>query len=119
MKIAFSTLGCPEWSWVEITAMAKDLGYDGIEIRGLGQEIRAARAKPFTAEALPDTLERLKDLGISLTCFSSDCCLKFEEKRQEIMAEGFEYIDLAAEAGVPYVRVLGDLKPHVEGEVDD
>lgn len=119
MKIAFSTLGCPEWSWVEITAMAKDLGYDGIEIRGLGQEIRAARAKPFTTEALPDTLERLKNLGIELTCFSSDCCLKIEDRRQEIMSEGFEYIDLASRAGVPYVRVLGDLAPQAEGEVDD
>lgn len=119
MKIAFSTLGCPEWSWIEITAMAKDLGFNGIEIRGLGQEIRAARAKPFTTEALPDTLERMRNLGIELTCFSSDCCLKFEDRRQEIMAEGFEYIDLASRAGVPYVRVLGDLAPAPDGEVDD
>ena len=119
MKLAFSTLGCPEWSWVEITSMAKDLGYDGIEIRGLGQEIRAARAKPFTADALPETLERLASLGVSLTCFSSDCCLKIAERRQEILAEGFEYIDLAARAGVSFVRVLGDLAPEVQGPVDD
>ena len=33
MKVSFSTLGCPEWSWAEITSMAKDLGFDGIEIR--------------------------------------------------------------------------------------
>ena len=43
MKLAFSTLGCPEWSWVDIQAMARDLGFDGIEIRGLGQEIQAAK----------------------------------------------------------------------------
>lgn len=41
MKICFSTLGCPDWSWEEILAAAKDLGYDGIELRGLGNEIYA------------------------------------------------------------------------------
>ena len=36
MKLSFSTLGCPEWSWNEILATAKDMGFDGIEIRGVG-----------------------------------------------------------------------------------
>ena len=35
MKIAFSTLGCPDFDWSDIYSMAKDLGFDGIEIRGL------------------------------------------------------------------------------------
>ena len=42
MKLAFSTLGCPEWTWTEIYPMAYDLGYSGIEIRGLGEEITAS-----------------------------------------------------------------------------
>ena len=37
MKLAFSTLACPEWSWKDIYPMAHDLGYAGIEIRGLGE----------------------------------------------------------------------------------
>ncbi len=119
LKIAFSTIGCPEWSWIEVTAMAKDLGYNGIEIRGLGEELHAPRALPFTNEELPHTLERLQSLGLELTCLSSGCCLKDPDRRQEILAEGFEYIDLAARAGVPYVRVLGDLTPEAEGPVDD
>jgi len=49
MKLAFSTLGCPDWNWNEIYSMAHDLGYAGIEIRGLGEEIMASRAKPFFA----------------------------------------------------------------------
>jgi fatty-acyl-CoA synthase len=39
MKLAFSTLGCPDFSWNDIYSMAKDLGFNGIEIRGLGNEI--------------------------------------------------------------------------------
>ena len=43
MKLAFSTLGCPDFSWNDIYSMAKDLGFDGIEIRGLGNEIFAVQ----------------------------------------------------------------------------
>ena len=41
MKLAFSTLGCPNWQWREIFATAKDLGVDGIEIRGIENEMYA------------------------------------------------------------------------------
>ena len=37
MKLAFSTVGCPDFQWSEIYSMAKDLGFDGIEVRGLGK----------------------------------------------------------------------------------
>ena len=37
MRISFSTLGCPDFSWVDIYTMAKDFKFDGIEIRGLGE----------------------------------------------------------------------------------
>ena len=60
MKLAFSTLGCPDFNWTDIYSMAKDLGFDGIEIRGLGNEIFAVKAQPFT-EA--DTADHQKTLG--------------------------------------------------------
>mgnify|MGYP000877083448 CR=1 FL=1 len=31
MKIAFSTLACPDSSWQDIYSMAKDMDFDGIE----------------------------------------------------------------------------------------
>ena len=34
----------------------RDLGFDGIEIRGLGDDIFAVKAKPFTDEQLPKTV---------------------------------------------------------------
>ena len=119
MKLAFSTLGCPEWSWPEIVAMARDLGFDGIEIRGLGQEIHAARARPFTDGELAGTMDHLRSLNLDITCFSSACCLCDAARRSEVLAEGYEYVDLAARTGVPYVRVLGDVAPEIRGEVDD
>ena len=57
MKLAFSTLACPNFSWPEIYSMAKDIGFDGIEIRGLGNDIFAVKSPPFTEEQLPETLK--------------------------------------------------------------
>lgn len=52
MKISFSTVGCPNFTWDEILAAAKDFGYDGIELRGLGDELEIYRAEPFALENL-------------------------------------------------------------------
>ena len=59
VKISFSTLACPDFSWSDIYSMAKDLGFDGIEIRGIGDEISAVKAQPFSAEKLPATIKKL------------------------------------------------------------
>ncbi|MDR0223086.1 MAG: AMP-binding protein [Oscillospiraceae bacterium] len=119
MKIAFSTLACPNFSWTDIYSMAKDLGFNGIEIRGLGEEIFAARAKPFTPNEVGGTKEKLKHLGLEIPCLSSGCCLKNKENFGENMAEITEYISLAEKLGTDYIRILGDLEPMPRGEVDD
>ncbi|HZK26803.1 MAG TPA: AMP-binding protein [Thermoclostridium sp.] len=119
MKIAFSTLGCPNFSWSEIYSMAKDLGFDGIEIRGLGEDIYAVKAKPFTDEQLPQTIEKLKSLNIEIPCFSSGCSLKYKEDEEENVKEITQYILLASKMDAPYVRILADEKPYPEDEVDD
>jgi fatty-acyl-CoA synthase len=119
MKIAFSTLGCPDFSWPDIYSMAKDLGFDGIEIRGLGNEIFAVKAQPFTESQLSQTKKKLAELRLEIPCFSSGCCLKFAEKAEENHAEIVEYINLASKLGASFVRVLADLDPQPNGEVDD
>ncbi len=119
MKIAFSTLGCPDSDWADIYSMAKDLGYDGIEIRGLGNDISAVKSPPFTEAKLPQTLQKLASLHLEIPCFSSGCCLKDAACAEENEREIKEYIALASKAGAPYVRILADLEPQPCGEVDD
>jgi fatty-acyl-CoA synthase len=119
MKLAFSTLGCPDFSWQDIYSMAKDLGFDGIEIRGLGNEIFAVRAQPFTESQLPHTIKKLSELRLTIPCLSSGCCLKFADKEEENCQEITQYILLASKLGTPYVRILADLEPQPCGEVDD
>ena len=119
MKISFSTLACPDYSWVDIYSMAKDLGFGGIEIRGLGQGIFAVNARPFTDERLPKTLEKLRSLNLEIPCLASGCGLKYKEDFDKNISEVTQYIVLAKKLGTPYIRVLGDRYPEPQGEVDD
>ncbi|HKM32099.1 MAG TPA: sugar phosphate isomerase/epimerase family protein, partial [Oscillospiraceae bacterium] len=119
MKIAFSTLGCPEWSWQDIYTMAKDIGFDGIEVRGLGDETIAMKAGPFTDSQLDKTMAKLSSIGLEIPCFSSGCCLKLSDKLDSTKAELIQYMSLCKRTGTPYLRVLADLEPHCCGEVDD
>ena len=48
MKLSFSTLGCPRWTLKEIVATAKDLGFGGVEIRGIGDKINALEIPEFS-----------------------------------------------------------------------
>ncbi|MGI6172337.1 MAG: AMP-binding protein [Christensenellales bacterium] len=119
MKIAFSTLGCPDFGWVDIYSMAKDFHFDGIEVRGIGRELVAVRATPFTERQLPQTIAKLSSLRLEIPCLSTGCCLKFADKHDETLAEIKEYIELADKLETPYIRILADLEPHVTGDVDD
>lgn len=108
MKVSFSTLGCPEWSWADITAMAKDLGFDGIEIRGVGKELYAPKIKEFLPKNIEGTKKKLDEMGLSISCLTSSSCLFDESNIEDNIKEAKEYIETAAAIGTKYVRVLGD-----------
>ena len=109
MKLAFSTLGCPDFDWKDIYSLAKDFGFSGIELRGLGDDIFSVHARPFREENLPATIELLHKKRLEIPCLSTGCALRFPEKRDETIAEIREYIDLAQKLSTPYIRILGDL----------
>lgn len=111
MKISFSTLGCPEWSWQEIIVAAKDLGYDGIELRGIASEMYVPRAHPFTPQNIEHTKKLLTEKGLEISCVTSSCYL-YEENTEKYLREGKEYIDIAQKLDSPYIRVLGDREPY-------
>ncbi len=114
MKIAFSTLCCPNYEWKDIYTMAKDLGFDGIEIR----HIREDSASPFSPEKCEKTSEKLKKLHIEVPCLSTGGCVKldnWQENKDEIIT----YIKVASKLGAKYIRILADKDAAPEGEVDD
>ncbi|MBP3940968.1 MAG: AMP-binding protein [Christensenellaceae bacterium] len=109
MKISFSTLGCPDFSWQEIYSIAKDFGFHGIEMRGLGGDIFSVKASPFKPENLAKTREQLKKLKLEICCLSSGCPVRYPETREETIEELKEYIRVAKALETPYIRILGDV----------
>ena len=93
MKLAFSTLGCPDFDWSDIYSMAKDFGFQGIEMRGLGHEIFAVNARPFRPDNIAKTVEHLKRMHLEICCLSSGCALKYADKKEETCREIKEYIE--------------------------
>lgn len=112
IKLAFSTLGCPDWSFDDIVTMASDLGYDAIEIRGIARDMSAPSAKPFLPENIDRTKARLEKLNLSISCLTSGVRLNETYRIESHMADGKAYIDLADKLGVEFVRVIGDSGPN-------
>ncbi len=119
MKLSFSTLACPGYSWAEIYSIAKDFGFHGIEMRGLGGDIFSVNASPFLPENLAETKATLKRLKLEICCLSSGSALKYADRHAETVEELKEYIALAKELGTPYIRVLGDRNAEPEDDFPD
>ena len=119
MKISFSTLACPEYAWTDIYTMAKDIGFDGIEIRGLGHDIHAVNAQPFSDSKIVETIGQLKKLNLEIPCLSSGCKLCDFDRTEDNLAEIKSYVELAAKLGTPYIRILADGTPEPRADIDD
>ncbi|MDR3207811.1 MAG: sugar phosphate isomerase/epimerase [Oscillospiraceae bacterium] len=106
MKLSFSTVGCPNWRWNEVLAAASDLGYDGIELRGLGEELKTPSIDLFSPARVSGTRGELAMRGLSVFCLASDVLLHSEDGNA--LVDAGAYIELARALGTPYVRVLCD-----------
>lgn len=111
MKLAFSTLGSPQWSWDQILDGALRYGYNGVELRMCGGEIDLTRAAPFASGPFEPLREQLAAKGLAVVCLSSSCRLHEAPEDPEQMAQARAYINLAAALGAPFVRVFPDKVP--------
>lgn len=117
MKLSFSTLGCPDWSFSEIFSTAKDLGFDGIEVRGIANELYVPHAKRFRPDKIDGTIAKLKAGNITIPIITSGIALGMLETdaaRDTAIAEAKEYIDLASKLNCPYIRLMATASPQPE-----
>lgn len=107
MKFGMSTLGCPGWTLERVAEAASDYGYEGVELRILDGEV----ITPVLVRRNLDRLRRLfggsgqaklVGLGTSIRV-SAD---KAEERNANDQAAQ-EFVELAHELDVPFVRVFG------------
>jgi sugar phosphate isomerase/epimerase len=120
LPIAFSTLGCPLWSWKAILEAADRMGYAGIELRGIAGEMDLPRVPELQGSRLAQTKQDLAALGIVVTDLGASSRMHEKDKatRERQLDEGRRFIDLAQAMGVPYVRMFGDKLPPDEPRED-
>jgi sugar phosphate isomerase/epimerase len=113
LSVSFSTLACPDWTWDEIVGNAAVYGYDGVEVRMIEGETDLLARPEFAADWLNLHVTKLELLGIAVCGLSSS--VRFDhldrETREEELAIGKLYIDLAGRVGARFVRVFGDVLP--------
>ncbi len=108
-KLSFSTLGCPDWSFLRIADFAVEHGYKGIEVRGLQREMDLPQSKEFnTPERRNATLSLMRDKDLKFVGLGSSATLHFADAaiRERNLDEGKRFIDLAEDINCPYVRVF-------------
>jgi sugar phosphate isomerase/epimerase len=108
MKISSTTLGCPGWSLEQILEALKANGYDGIDFRGLGDEMEIWRLPEFTTD-IERTRQRIAEAGLEVSGLSSGVHVLTEsdEKRPRNAEEVAEYGKLCRQLGVGVIRIFG------------
>jgi sugar phosphate isomerase/epimerase len=109
VPLAFSTLGCPGWTWPKILDFARQHGFTAIELRGLEGNLDLPAHPIFAAARIDQTKREIRESKLKIACVSSSANLYFAdaEKRAKALADGRRFIDLAGALGAPYVRVFG------------
>jgi sugar phosphate isomerase/epimerase len=112
MRLSFSTLGCPAWSFDEIVSRARAYGFDGVGFRGVLGELDLTRLPQFGAADIVATRGLLAAAGLiaSMVLTSSRLIVPAAEvEANRVLAES--HIDIAAALGSPYIRVFGGQFP--------
>lgn len=114
LRLSFSTLGCPDWSFDQVTDFAQAHGYSGIELRGLRRQMDLTQCPELaTPAARQKTMALMKAKGLAFVNLGSSSYLHLPEgeEREKSLAAARQFIDLAQQLRCPYVRVFPNLFP--------
>jgi sugar phosphate isomerase/epimerase len=110
LPLAFSTLGCPGWTWPQILDFAEQHGFAAVELRGLLGDMNLPARPEFAPDKIPSAKRDVAAHGLKIACVSSSAEMHVADpqKRAQQLADARSFIDLAAALGAPYVRVFGN-----------
>lgn len=106
MKLAFSTLGCPDWSIEQVVEQAARLGYDGVELRLLGSDLVPADLPPAERQRIRALFDAA---GVAICCVATSARFSSANPGERADNERLagRYLELAADWRCPLVRVFG------------
>src|SRR5260370_26027152 len=113
LRVSFSTLACPAWTWSALTTLAGMYEYDGIELRMIEGETDLLARPEFADDVLESNVESLRQSAVQICGLSSS--VRFDHldraQREEELGVGKLYLDLARRLGAGFVRVFSDVLP--------
>ena len=110
MKFAFMSFSTPELTLADTLALAKNLGYNGIEPRLDADHSHGVEISRTAAER--ESIRRQADRhGIPFACLATSCRYADPENRAQAVEDTHERIDLAADVGCSRLRVFGGNYP--------
>lgn len=107
MKIGFSSLACPTWDLETIVTGASSMGFDGVELRGLGGELHLPLVPQLSAD--PAGVRSLfRENNVELVCLGTSVTLDARDRREvgRQKATLTEFVELASALGCPNVRAF-------------
>ena len=110
MKFTLNTLGAPSWTLEDTARNARAYGYVGVDLRLIDGEVISLDS----VRANRDRLRTLfQDAGLAIAVLATSVRLASpdQQQRRDTADEIAEWIDLAAELGIPVVRVFGGMRP--------
>ena len=110
LPLGFSTLGCPQWSWLQVLDFADAHGYAAIELRGLQETMDLTTRVEFAPPRLAETKAQLAARGLRVICLGSSANMHEMDgaKAMPQLDEVCRFVDLAEALGAPFVRVFGN-----------
>lgn len=108
IKLAFSTVACPEWTIEQVARQAKQMGYAGVELRTLGPGGTVIASDPSLGDA-KTVRDALRKEGIEPVCLSTSVSLHHRQAGDAHRAglQVRQSLEMAAEIGAPAVRIFG------------
>ena len=115
MKLAFSTIACPDWTFEDIFSAATDLRFNGVELRAIENNTYLPKARPFLPNHIEKTKQMLKRAGLAVPMLASSIDLSSADSEKRLQ-EVKDYAALAKELDCPYIRIM--CEPTAQPEKD-
>lgn len=106
MKLAFMTLGCPNWDLVTICKRGREYGFDGVDFRGYLDTVDITLRPEFTT-GVAATQRMLSDAGLEVSAISSSITVCNPDNMANNLEEARRTIGVARSLGAANVRIFG------------
>ena len=111
MKLAISTLGCPNWMFQQVLENFHAYGVQGIEVRGIDGKMEADEITWFAPDKQAETKALLKQYGLTIIGFGSSFSFHDAAKVATVIEKAKKAIDILERMEIPAMRVFGNNIP--------